>query len=89
MKTYTPIIDSQRIVFDNEWKLVSRDNITEEVIFKKRDLHSIIECDCCFNLIYTFKINDEYWQFERPNLSCVADFKSNYAETRPAQPTLN
>ena len=53
-------MDSHRIVLDNDWKLVRRDNITEGIIFKTRDLVDIRECDCCFKLIYTFKIDNEY-----------------------------
>jgi len=89
MKTYTPIMDSNRIILDNDWEHIRQDKITEQVIFKKRDLVDISECDCCFKLIYTFKNGNQFWRFEKADLNCVADFNSKYAETRPEEITLN
>jgi hypothetical protein len=53
MKTYTPIIDSQRIIYDNEMEFVKRDKITKEVVLTEEDLHNIQEFKCCFKQLYT------------------------------------
>ena len=96
MKTYTPIIDSQRIIYDNEMEFVKRDKITKEVVFKEEYLQSITECKCCFKQLYTFyvgRVLDEeqefpnvFWTFERADLNRKANFKS---EETPAQWMLN
>tara|TARA_Y100000310_G_scaffold230949_1_gene233482 strand:+ start:1390 stop:1725 length:336 start_codon:yes stop_codon:yes gene_type:complete len=101
MKTYTPIIDSQRIIYDNEMEFVKRDKITKEVVFKEEDLQSITECKCCFKQLYTFyvgRVLDEeqefpnvFWTFERADLNrSIYHKKANFkSEETPAQWILN
>jgi len=99
MKTYTPIIDSQRIIYDNEMKFVKRDKITKEVVFKAEDLQCITECECCFKQLYTFyvcRVLDEeqefpnvFWTFERADLNRKANFKSRFELKGGLDPSTN